>query len=158
MLKHTKADNKVNDALDHIRAAAQELHGAISDAAAKRGGAVKADVEAASSKAKALANSVQDAISGQNEATKKHLAEAVTHLQAAQKHAAESLKNSDQAFHTSVRQSLTSARAAVQKVSEAVATGRSAHPALATAVGIGALLVAEAIVTKHPTASTHHRE
>ena len=62
MFKHNKADNKVDDALDHIRAAAQELHGAISDAAAKRGGAVKADLEAASSKAKALTESVKDAI------------------------------------------------------------------------------------------------
>jgi len=158
MFKHSKADNKIDDALGHIRAAAQELHGAISDAAAKRGGAVKADVQAASSMAKALTDSVKDAIDGQNEATKKHLAEAVTHLEAAQKHATESLKSSDQAFHSSVRQSLTNARAAVQKVSEAIATARSAHPVIATTVGIGALLAGEAIVAKHSGASTHSRK
>ncbi len=39
-------DTKVKDALDHIRESAQELHGAISDATAKRGGALKADIEA----------------------------------------------------------------------------------------------------------------
>jgi hypothetical protein len=119
-------DIKVKDALDHVRAAAQELHVAISDAAAKRGGAVKADLEAVSQKAKAVTESVKSSITGQNDAAKKHLADAVTHLEATQKHVAESLKSSGQAFQTSVAKVLADARASVQKVSEAVAAKRSA--------------------------------
>jgi hypothetical protein len=121
-----KTENKVKDALDHIRAAAQELHGAISDAAAKSGGAIKHDLEAIPQKAKAVAESVKGSMNAQNEAAKKHLAKAITNLEATQKHTAESLKSSGQAFETSVRQALADARAAVQKVSEAVAATRSA--------------------------------
>ena len=50
-------DPKVKDALDHVRTAAQELHGAMSDAAAKRAGATKADLEAFAQKAKAVTES-----------------------------------------------------------------------------------------------------
>jgi len=121
-----KVDTKVKDALDHVRAAAQELHGTISDAAAKRGGAVKADLEAVSNKAKAVTESIKGAIGGQNEAAKKHLTESVTHLEATQKHAAESLKSSGEAFQTSIKKVVADARAAVQKISEAVAAKRSA--------------------------------
>jgi len=120
-------DKKVQDALDHIREAAQELHGAISDAAAKRGGAVKADLEAVSRKAKAVTQSVRDSVNTQHDATKKHLTGAVTNLEAMQKHAAEGLKSSGQAFQTSIRQTLADARASVQKISEAIAAKRSAN-------------------------------
>jgi len=126
LMTKEKHDNKVKDALDHIRAAAQDLHGKISDAAAKRGGAVKADLEAASSKAKALTQSIKDNVTGQNEAAKKHLADAITKLEATQKHAAESLKSSGETFQTSVKKVVADARAAVEKVSEAVAAKRSA--------------------------------
>jgi len=122
----TIKDVKVKDALDGVRAAAQELHGAISDAAAKRGDAVKADFQAIPLKAKAVMDSIKGTIGAQNEATKKQLAEAITHLEATQKHAAESLKNKGQALQTSVTQTLADARAAVEKVSEAVAAKRSA--------------------------------
>ncbi len=44
--RQSLSDIKVKDAPDHVRAGAQELDGAISDAAAKGGGAVKADLEA----------------------------------------------------------------------------------------------------------------
>jgi exonuclease VII small subunit len=117
----------MNIDLDRVRAAAQELHGAISDAAAKRSGAIKSDVEAVGQKAKAVTESVKASIGVQNEATKKHLKEAVTDLEAVQMHAAEALKNSGQAFQTSIRQTLADARASVQKVSEAVAAKRSAE-------------------------------
>ena len=119
-------DTKVKDVLDHVRAATQELHGAISDAAAKRGGATKADLETLAQKAKAVTESAKDSLNAQNEAAKKHLAEGVAKLEATQKHVAEGLKSSGQAFQTSVKQALTSARAAAQKVSEAVAAKRSA--------------------------------
>ena len=121
-----KDDTNVKDALDHVRAAAQELHGAISDAAAKRGGATKADLEAFAQKAKAVTESAKGSLSTQNEAAKKHLSEAVSKLEATQKHVAEGLKSSGQTFQTSINHALADARASVQKVSEAVAAKRSA--------------------------------
>jgi hypothetical protein len=123
-----KVEDKVKDTLGHIRAAAQELHGAISDATAKRGGAIKADFEVVSQKAKAVAESIVKGSMGvQDEAVKKLLAEAVTHLEATQKNASESLKSSGQAYQKAVRQTLADGRASVQKVSEAVAAVRTAE-------------------------------
>jgi len=121
-----KTETNVKDALDHIRAATQELHGAISDAAAKRGGATKADLQALAQKAKAVTESAKGSISTQRDAAKKHLADGVTHLEATQKHVAESLKSSGQSFQTSVQKALADARASAQKISEAVAAKRSA--------------------------------
>ena len=122
------ADTKVKDALDHVRASAQELHGAISDAAAKRGGAVKADLEVIPQKAKAITDSIKGSIGAQNEATKKHLTEAATYLGAVQNHAAEALKSTGKGFQTSVQKALADARASVQEISEAVAAKRSTKP------------------------------
>jgi hypothetical protein len=119
-------ETTIKDALDHVRAATQELHGAISDAASKRGGATKADLEAFVQKAKAVTESAKGSIATQNEAAKKDLAEAVTHLEAVQKHVGESLKSSGQAFQTSIQKAVADARASAQKVSEAVAAKRSA--------------------------------
>jgi len=122
-----KMDINIKDALDHVRASTQELHKTISDAVAKREGATKADLEAFAQKAKSVAESAKSSISTQNEAVKKHLADAVTHLEATQKHAAESLKSSGKAFHNSIKQAVTDARASVEKISEAVAAKRSAE-------------------------------
>jgi fructose-specific phosphotransferase system component IIB len=122
-------DGKVKDALDNVRASTQALHAALSDAAAKRGGALKADLQAIPDKAQAVADSLKGSMGAQNDATKKALADAVTYLQATQQHAAESLKSSGQAFQTSVKQTLSDARAAAQKVTEAVAAKRSAEAA-----------------------------
>jgi hypothetical protein len=121
-----KMETGVKDAVDHVRAATQELHGAISDAVAKRGGATKADLETVAQKAKTVTESAKSSIGTQSEAAKKKLAEAVTHLEATQKHVAESLKSSGQAFQTSVQKALADARASAEKVSEAVAAKRSA--------------------------------
>ncbi len=123
-----KIDTNIKDALDQVRAATQELHGVLSDAAAKRGGATKADLEALAQKAKAVTESAKGSLNAQNEAAKKHLAEAVTKLDATQRHVAEGLKSSGQALQTSIKQALTSARASAQKVSEAVAAKRSVQP------------------------------
>jgi len=122
-------DTKVKDALDHVRASAQDLHRSISDAAAKRGGAVKADLEAVGEKAKAVTVSVKSAMSAQNETTKKDLKEAITYLEAAQKHTLESLKSTGSAYQAGVRKALADARAAAQKISEGVAAKRSATSA-----------------------------
>ena len=119
-------DTNVKDALDNVRIAAQGLHAAISDAAAKRGGVTKADLEAFAQKAKAVTESAKASLGAQQEATKKHLTEAVGKLEATQKHVAEGLKSSGEAFQTSIKQALADARASAQKVSEAVAAKRSA--------------------------------
>jgi hypothetical protein len=120
-------DTKAKDAVDKARAAAQELHKAISDAAAKRGGAVKADLEAVPQKAKAAIDSIKSSMANQNEAAKKQLSEAVTYLEATGKHAGEAVKSSGKDFQIAVRQTIADARAAVQKVSEAVAAKRTAE-------------------------------
>ena len=119
-------DTKVKDAVDKARAAAQELHRAISDAAAKRGGAVRADLEAVPQRARTAIEAIKASVAEQNEATKKLLAEAVTHLEATGKHAADGMKSSGKELQTAVRQTIADARAAVQKVSEAVAAKRTA--------------------------------
>ncbi len=119
-------DTNVKDAVDKARAAAQELHRAISDAAAKRGGAAKADLEAVPQMVKAAIESVKGSAAVQNDVAKKHLAEAVTYLQATGKHAADGVKSSGKEFQTAVRQTIADARAAAQKVSEAVAANRMA--------------------------------
>jgi hypothetical protein len=121
------ADTKVKDAVDKARAAAQELHRAISDAAAKRGGAAKADLEAVPQMAKAAIESIKGSAAVQNETAKKRLAEAVTYLEATGKHAADGVKSSGKEFQTAVRQTVADARAAAQKVSEAVAAKRTAE-------------------------------
>jgi hypothetical protein len=119
-------DTNVKDAVDKARAAAQELHRAISDAAAKRGGAAKADLQAVPQMAKAAVDSIKGSMAAQNDIAKKRLAEAVTYLEATGKHAADGVKSSGKEFQTAVRQTIADARAAAQKVSEAVAANRTA--------------------------------
>jgi hypothetical protein len=121
---------KVKDALDHARAAAQELHGALSDAAAKRGGAIKGDLESIPIEARAIAESIGSSLGAQNAAAKHSLAEAATYLQATAAHATEALKSSGRAAETSIWNAITDARASVQKISEAVAAKRSPAPTL----------------------------
>ena len=117
---------KVNQALDHVRAAAQELHGAISDAAAKQGGATKADLEAFAQKTKSVAQSLKNSIGAEQGAVKKALTEAASVLDTSQKKAADGMKASGQAFQSSIREAVCGARASVQKISEAIAAARSA--------------------------------
>ena len=118
-------DTQVKDAVDQVRSATQQLHKAISDAAAKRGGAAKADLQAVPQMAKAAVDSIKGSMATQNEAAKMRLAEAVTYLEATRKHAADGVKSSGKEFQTAVRQTITDARAAAQKVSEAVAAKRT---------------------------------
>ena len=118
-------DPKVRDAVDQVRSATQQLHKAISDAAAKRGGAVKADLQAVPQMVKAAVDSIRGSMAAQNEAARKRLAEAVTYLEATGKHAADGVRSSGKEFQTAVRQTIADARAAAQKVSEAVAATRT---------------------------------
>ena len=122
-------DTQVKDAVDQVRSATQQLHKAISDAAAKRGGAVKADLQAVPQMAKAAIDSIKGSMANQNDVAKKRLAEAVTYLEATGKHAADGAKSSGKEFQTAVRQTIADARAAVQHVSEAVAAKRTAATA-----------------------------
>ena len=118
-------DTQVKDAVDQVRSATQQLHKAISDAAAKRGGAVKADLQAVPQMAKAAIDSIKGSMAAQNDVAKKRLAEAVTSLEAAGKHAADGVQTSGKQFQTAVRQTIADARAAAQKASEAVAATRT---------------------------------
>ena len=118
---------KVADPLARIRAAAQELHGAISDAVVKGGDVVKSDWEANLAKAKAVADSIQGSIELQDRITKDNLAQAYGYLESTQKHIKESLEHTGHAFHRSVRHSLADAYAAALKVSEALAAKRTAE-------------------------------
>jgi hypothetical protein len=121
-----RTDAASSDSFDRIRAAAQELHGAISDAAAKHGQAVKDHLEAIPRRATALTESVKAAVDVRTEITKKHLNELIQDLEATELHVAESLKSNGQAFHTALRQALTDSRNAVTKISEIVAARRTA--------------------------------
>jgi len=118
-------DTQVKDAVGQVRSATQQLHKAISDAAAKRGGAVKADLQAVPQMAKAAIDSIKGSMGAQNDVAKKRLAEAVTSLEAAGKHAAAGVQASGKQFQTAVRQTIADARAAAQKASEAVAATRT---------------------------------
>ena len=120
-------DTQVKDAVDKARAAAQDLHRAISDAAAKRGGAAQADLAAVPQMAKAAIESIKGSVAAQNAVTKTQLADAVKYLQATANDATQAAKTSGKEFQTAVRQTLADARAAAQKVSEAVAAKRTAE-------------------------------
>ncbi|HTS81750.1 MAG TPA: hypothetical protein VMH40_14210 [Myxococcaceae bacterium] len=118
---------KTPDPLSKARAAAQELHAALSDAATKQGGAVKADLEAVQQKTRALMDSLKTSVNAQQEAARKHLKEAIAKLDTAQKHAMEGAKSFGQAFEASVRKTVADARASAQHISEALAEERSAN-------------------------------
>jgi hypothetical protein len=122
----TRVDPKVKSAIDNVRAAAQQLHGAISDAMTKRGGATKADLEAFGQKLKSVTDSAKATVNNQNATVKKNMSDAVAQLEATQKRVNDGLKASGAKVQTSVRQALADARASVQKISEAVAAQRSA--------------------------------
>jgi ABC-type transporter Mla subunit MlaD len=120
------ADPKIKNAIDNVRAAAQELHGAISDAMTKRGGATKADLQAFGQKIKTVTDSAKSTLNTQNATVKKNMTDAVTQLEATQKIVNDGMKATGSQLQTSVRQALADARASVQKISEAVAAQRSA--------------------------------
>jgi len=121
-----EAHTKVSDALDHARTAAQELHGALSDAVAEHGRAVEVDLEALPLKAEAIAKSIGTSLDAQAAATKQTVGEAVAYLEATAVHTTQALKRSGHAAEQSIREAIGDARAAVQKISEAVAAKRSA--------------------------------
>jgi thiamine pyrophosphate-dependent acetolactate synthase large subunit-like protein len=126
-----KPDAAARDALDHARAATQELHQAISGALAKRTGATKVEIEGAIQKAKAAADSTRSAMRPRHgaaqEQIKQRLTKAVDKLEAAEKHVAEGLKR--EAFHIAFGKALAEARTSLQNISEAVAAQRSEHAA-----------------------------
>jgi exonuclease VII small subunit len=123
------AEAKVKDAIDNLRSAAQDLHRQITDAAAKKSGATKADLAALTEKAKSLAKSVKASIDIQQGNVAKHLTDAITHLEATQANLSDSLKATGADLDASVKKVLVEARASVQKLSEAVAEKRAANSA-----------------------------
>jgi prophage DNA circulation protein len=127
-----KLETALGDALDQVRAGAQELHRAISDTLAKRASATKGEVEGLVEKAKEAAEAARSALAVKHEEhalVKQPLTDAVKLLEAAQKQTAESLKSSGEAFHASLAKALADTRASAQRISEAVAARRSARAA-----------------------------
>jgi exonuclease VII small subunit len=123
------AEAKVKDAIDNLRSAAQDLHKQISDAAAKRSGATKAEITALTEKAKNMVQSAKASIDTQKGNVAKHLTDAVSHLEATQANLSDSLKATGTSLDTSFKKGLAEARASVQKLSEAVAEKRAANSA-----------------------------
>jgi hypothetical protein len=118
-------ETKATDPLSKARRAAQDLHAKLSDAASRRGGAVKADLEAAQEKTRTLIDSLKTSVKPQQEAARQHLSEAVANLESARKYAAEGAKSFGAAFQGSVRKTLAEARASAQNISEALAEQRA---------------------------------
>lgn len=116
------------DGLDQARSAAQSLHAALTDAAARPGGPVKRDFEAMPTKARAIAVQVGQSLDVQNAIARQALDEALRFLDATHKSTAEALMSSGQATEHFIRQAISHARRAVDKISEAVAA-RRAHNA-----------------------------
>ncbi|KUR72000.1 hypothetical protein [Novosphingobium sp. FSW06-99] len=122
-----QADTQTNlkDALDHARSAAQELHAALTDAVAKRGGAIRDDLVALPAKARAIVDSVSRSAAAQNVVTRQGVAEAATYLEATATHIAKALHAQGRAAEDALQQAVVDARASVQSISEAVAARRS---------------------------------
>jgi hypothetical protein len=118
---------KATDPLSKARAAAQALHATLSDAASRRGGAAKAELEAVQAKTRTLIDSLKTSVSTQEEAARKHINEAMVNLESAGKHAVEGAKSFGDAFQGSVRKALAEARASAQNISEALAEERAAN-------------------------------
>ena len=125
MATQTEARTEVDAALDHARAAAQDLHAALTDAVAKQGGAIKEDLDALPAKARAIVDSISRSAAAQNVVTKKTMGEAMTYLEATATRIAEALQASGHAAEVAIQQAVVDARASVQSISEAVAAHRS---------------------------------
>jgi hypothetical protein len=118
-------DTKTTDPLSKARAAAQELHATLSDAASRRGGAAKADLEAVQEKTRTLIESLKTSVSPKDEAARKQINEAMANLESARKYAVDGAKSFGEAFQGSVRKALAEARASAQNISEALAQQRA---------------------------------
>ncbi|HTP28080.1 MAG TPA: hypothetical protein VMK12_20805 [Anaeromyxobacteraceae bacterium] len=125
-MTQTQTKTKTQQALIQARAAAQQLHGALSDAASSARGAVTADLEAVEQKTRELMETLKYSMSVQDEKARKHLKEALVNLEAAQKHAMKGAKSVGQVLQDSVRKTLAEARVTAQHISEALAEERSA--------------------------------
>jgi hypothetical protein len=128
-----QANMDVRDALDHARQSAQDLHAALTDAATRRGGVLKADLAALPDQARAIERSVRHSLAAQNVITKQAINEAVATLHATHLHIAAALASSGQAAQTLIQQSIFDARVAVEKITEAVAATRASARAHAHA-------------------------
>jgi hypothetical protein len=85
--------DNATDPLSEARAAAQDLHATLSDAASRRGGVAKAELEAVQAKTRTLIDSLKTSVSTQEKAARKHMNEAMVNLESARKHAVEGAKS-----------------------------------------------------------------
>ena len=119
----------MQDDLDRVRDATQQLHQAISSLLAKRAAATRVDAEDFIRQAKASAELAYSAMRSRydvaEEQIKKNLEEAGEKQRGAQKEAARSLETSGEECRAFLTSALAEASAAAQKVSEAVAAKRA---------------------------------
>ncbi len=112
-------DTQIKEALANVRTSAQGLHTAVNDAAARQAEILQADLQAAETKARAVAESIRKALGAQNDAAKIHMRMAMTALDAFQRHAEAALKDAATAMRTAVGQAQGEAQACVKEVGEA---------------------------------------
>jgi len=120
-----QADVKVNNALDQMRIAAQDLHKALSDAAARHGEVLRADLEALPAQAKALEHTVRHSLDAQDVLTKDYIEKAAAYLHSTHTRIDEALKASGEAASGLIQSATFDARESLQKISEAIAAKRS---------------------------------
>lgn len=131
-LESPRTDRASTSSLDSIRATAQGLHSAISDAAVEHGAARMDRLLAAAPSPALIIAALRPVIGEQPETAKTQLTEVIALLEGAEAQIDTCLKSTGQAFHTAVRQALADSRSAVQKISEVVAAARSARATLKT--------------------------
>jgi fructose-specific phosphotransferase system component IIB len=124
-----QADLHVKDALDRARVSAQELHRALTDAAARHGGALKADLDALPGQARTLEHTVRHSLEAQNAITRHYIDQAATYLHATHMRIDEALKSSGAAAEGLIQSAISDARESLQNISEAIAARRSHHAA-----------------------------
>ena len=124
-----KPEVTVKDALDNVRLAAQQLHGAIIAALGKQMGATSTDIEALARRAKDSAAMARSAARERYEAAeaeiRKRLSEAADKLDAAGRETTASVQKSGRELRDSLMQALAQARASAADISNAVAAKRS---------------------------------
>ncbi len=116
----------IEDALDHARSEAQDLHKKVEASTARDHAALRADVVNAAVQAKKLAASLQTLGDALRADAKQHVQDAVAQLEDAAKHVRDVTAASEAELKRANLAMLENARSAVQSLSEAVASQRSA--------------------------------
>jgi len=121
-------DAKIKEALADVRTSTQELNSAVSAAATLQADSMKAELQAAGARARAVADSVRAALGAQNDAARKHLQLAMTSLDAFQRHTEAALKQAGEAMCSAVGHAQDEAHACAKEVREAATQADGKQP------------------------------